>query len=472
MLEKIAKKYKLGLISNIDDKLLGQTRRHIPLDFDLVVTAQQVRSYKPDPAHFTECERRIGGKKGWVHVAASYYHDVEPCLKKKIPVIWVNRNKQPLEPARRSPTPRSRTCARRRSCSASAERRSPRRCGSMRVVAPTRRDRVRQPRLADDLHGRARRRRGVRDRLAGLPGRARGCCRRCSSRPASRLAGCSPRTATGTTCSAGSPSPAPSLGVRRDDRRAAGRRARARRSASCATSTSEHYVERRAPLRARPRPVAAGARRLRARRRARARAAPRRRAHRRRHRVLAAVAAGARLRRLPLTGRDPELRRTARSTPIWRRSRGCEPLVDQAEHVVPATAAPIDRRDARGASWPRIAPTWRRCRDAASAPLPRRAATATQRRLHEANVARAAHGAEARSHAARGRGRAPAPEVPCDLAERARSRATRRARSRPLLCSLVSSSIRRAPRGAVRVAARRRPARAPTPAARARAAST
>ena len=64
VLTKIAKKYKVGLISNIDDKLLGQTRRHIPLDFDLVVTAQQVRSYKPDPAHFTECERRIGSQEG------------------------------------------------------------------------------------------------------------------------------------------------------------------------------------------------------------------------------------------------------------------------------------------------------------------------------------------------------------------------------------------------------------------------
>ena len=42
-LQKIAKKHKIGLISNVDDKLLGQTRRHIPLDFDLVVTAQQVR---------------------------------------------------------------------------------------------------------------------------------------------------------------------------------------------------------------------------------------------------------------------------------------------------------------------------------------------------------------------------------------------------------------------------------------------
>jgi 2-haloacid dehalogenase len=94
---------KVGLIANIDDKLLGQTRRHIPYDFDLVVTAQQVRSYKPDPAHFKECERRIGGKKGWVHIAANYVHDVEPCVKLKVPVIWVNRTKQQLEPGQKKP---------------------------------------------------------------------------------------------------------------------------------------------------------------------------------------------------------------------------------------------------------------------------------------------------------------------------------------------------------------------------------
>src|ERR1700760_902381 len=103
-LQKLAKKYKLGLLSNIDDKLLGQTRRHIPTDFDLVVTAQQVRSYKPDPAHFTECARRVGSKEGWVHIAASYYYDIEPCLKRKIPVIWVNRNKETLESSQKKPT--------------------------------------------------------------------------------------------------------------------------------------------------------------------------------------------------------------------------------------------------------------------------------------------------------------------------------------------------------------------------------
>ena len=103
-LDRFKKKFDIGLISNVDDKLLGQTRRHFRADFDLVVTAQQVRSYKPDPAHFVEAERRIGGKRGWVHVAESYYHDVEPCLKRRVPVVWVNRHKQKLEAGQKAPT--------------------------------------------------------------------------------------------------------------------------------------------------------------------------------------------------------------------------------------------------------------------------------------------------------------------------------------------------------------------------------
>jgi 2-haloacid dehalogenase len=103
-LRKFTAAYQTGLISNVDDKLLGQTRRHIPADLALVVTAQQVRSYKPDPAHFNECARRMGTKKGWVHVGSSYYHDIEPCIKLKVPVVWVNRNKEVLDSSQRKPT--------------------------------------------------------------------------------------------------------------------------------------------------------------------------------------------------------------------------------------------------------------------------------------------------------------------------------------------------------------------------------
>jgi 2-haloacid dehalogenase/putative hydrolase of the HAD superfamily len=104
-LERFAKKYELGILSNIDDKLLGATRRHFRSDLDLVVTAQQVRSYKPDPAHFKECARRIDKrKKNWVHIASGYETDVEPCLKSKIPVIWVNRHGQELESGQKKAT--------------------------------------------------------------------------------------------------------------------------------------------------------------------------------------------------------------------------------------------------------------------------------------------------------------------------------------------------------------------------------
>jgi 2-haloacid dehalogenase len=102
-MDRLAGRYQVGIVSNIDDKLLGVSRRHLRTELDLVVTAQQVRSYKPDPAHFRECARRIGGKKGWVHIAAGYDTDVAPCLKMNVPVIWVNRHGEKLE-GRKPPT--------------------------------------------------------------------------------------------------------------------------------------------------------------------------------------------------------------------------------------------------------------------------------------------------------------------------------------------------------------------------------
>ena len=96
-MDRLGKRYDVGIISNIDDKLLGVSRRHLRTELDLVVTAQQVRSYKPDPAHFKEGARRIGGKKGWVHIASGYEADVAPLLKMNVPVIWVNRHGEKLE---------------------------------------------------------------------------------------------------------------------------------------------------------------------------------------------------------------------------------------------------------------------------------------------------------------------------------------------------------------------------------------
>jgi 2-haloacid dehalogenase len=102
-MDRLANRYEVGIVSNIDDKLLGVSRRHLRTELDIVVTAQQVRSYKPDEAHFKECARRLGSKKGWVHIASGYETDVAPLLKMKVPVIWVNRHGEKLE-GRAKPT--------------------------------------------------------------------------------------------------------------------------------------------------------------------------------------------------------------------------------------------------------------------------------------------------------------------------------------------------------------------------------
>ncbi|HEX9149268.1 MAG TPA: haloacid dehalogenase, partial [Thermoanaerobaculia bacterium] len=66
------------------------TRRHFKVSFDVVVTAQQVRSYKPAPGHFEEARRRVG-EACWLHAAQSFFHDVVPARNLGIPVAWVNR---------------------------------------------------------------------------------------------------------------------------------------------------------------------------------------------------------------------------------------------------------------------------------------------------------------------------------------------------------------------------------------------
>jgi 2-haloalkanoic acid dehalogenase type II len=90
-LEKLARIYKLGILSNVDDDLLEDTLKHFKVPFDVVVTAEQVKSYKPGTKHFEKARKIIGADKRWLHVAASLYHDIEPASGLQIKTVWVNR---------------------------------------------------------------------------------------------------------------------------------------------------------------------------------------------------------------------------------------------------------------------------------------------------------------------------------------------------------------------------------------------
>ena len=85
--------YRLGILSNIDDDLLGATRSHFSIGFDLIVTAQQVRSYKPAHGHFLAARSWIGDAR-WLHAAQSNFHDIAPATELGIPNAWVNRKGQ------------------------------------------------------------------------------------------------------------------------------------------------------------------------------------------------------------------------------------------------------------------------------------------------------------------------------------------------------------------------------------------
>lgn len=81
---------RLGILSNVDDDLLTLTRRHFTAGFDLVITAEQVRSYKPAPAHFLAARERLAGAR-WIHAAQSNFHDIVPTNLLRIPNAWINR---------------------------------------------------------------------------------------------------------------------------------------------------------------------------------------------------------------------------------------------------------------------------------------------------------------------------------------------------------------------------------------------
>ncbi len=89
-LAKLARKHTLGILSNVDNDLLSRTVRRFTSPFEIMVTAENVRSYKPAFGHFEEA-RRIIGDRSWVHVAGSQYHDIEPAVKLGIKAVWVNR---------------------------------------------------------------------------------------------------------------------------------------------------------------------------------------------------------------------------------------------------------------------------------------------------------------------------------------------------------------------------------------------
>jgi len=85
-------RYRLAIISNVDDDLFAGSARALGIDFDAVITSQQVGAYKPNLSGFNTALERMGcDKERWLHVGESLYHDIGPANRMGIASVWVNR---------------------------------------------------------------------------------------------------------------------------------------------------------------------------------------------------------------------------------------------------------------------------------------------------------------------------------------------------------------------------------------------
>jgi 2-haloacid dehalogenase len=86
--------WRLAVLTNCDDDLFALTHQQFRTPFDLVLTAERVRGYKPAPWHFLGFERltRVD-RRDWVHVANSWYHDIAPARALGIQHVWLDRDR-------------------------------------------------------------------------------------------------------------------------------------------------------------------------------------------------------------------------------------------------------------------------------------------------------------------------------------------------------------------------------------------
>jgi 2-haloacid dehalogenase len=92
--------YRLGVLTNCDEDLFEMTHRGFQERFDLVVTAERVRDYKPSLAHFRYFARTTGaGPDDWIHVACSWYHDIAPARELGLRRVWLDRDRTGEDPS-------------------------------------------------------------------------------------------------------------------------------------------------------------------------------------------------------------------------------------------------------------------------------------------------------------------------------------------------------------------------------------
>src|ERR1700687_4568452 len=95
-LDRLSRRYKLAVVSNIDDDLLALTP--LKRNFDLVCTAQRAKGYKPDGTLFRYLIEHAGCAKDEIlHSGQSQFTDLVGGKALGLTIAWFNRRQVALD---------------------------------------------------------------------------------------------------------------------------------------------------------------------------------------------------------------------------------------------------------------------------------------------------------------------------------------------------------------------------------------
>lgn len=88
---------KIAILSNVDRDLIASSIPKLGIVPDLVVTAEDVGSYKPAAGHWERFAELTGGSPAdTVHIGASQYHDMVPGAALGYRTVFIDRHGEPL----------------------------------------------------------------------------------------------------------------------------------------------------------------------------------------------------------------------------------------------------------------------------------------------------------------------------------------------------------------------------------------
>ncbi|MGE0059200.1 MAG: haloacid dehalogenase type II [Dehalococcoidia bacterium] len=98
-LRQLKQRYRLIILSNVHREGFAGSNRRLGVEFDAVLTAQDIGSFKPSDRNFEALLAKtteMGIAPGrLLHVAQSLYHDHVPAKRAGLPTVWINRRGLP-----------------------------------------------------------------------------------------------------------------------------------------------------------------------------------------------------------------------------------------------------------------------------------------------------------------------------------------------------------------------------------------